>query len=346
MNKQQAKIALAIVNKLSKQTASLIALDRVIDAMSDLPNIVKVKKYRTEFRKYMDKILSDDIVSDIEAVRSSSNIWGYLLMHKEIGKETQILLREFATLIDELKSYASAHRECARLHKYKSLIDEFANDETLSAMQRATDAGLLTDEFKPNGLTMSQARIFAWAIGKIINIPCKKQYVLFERQWGCECLRACTIPEKDNEDIAIIKKVFPEVDFAPLTATKEDEFFDVEQDDEEILTMFMSLIMHKYIDSRTSYTDFIKVFGRGNLDNRIRVNWIRSQRCLAYFVYITFRKSNYKFWEKAKNCFVINGSTPHKGSMKTGLRAALGKHTIENYDPILYNISRIFNKKH
>lgn len=347
MTRQQVIISIAIINRLSKQIRTLISTNTLTDAEVDLPEILKVKRYGSGIETYFKRESCEPFISDIDNICSTDKLWGYINSNPDQSKESLDHLISFATVVEMLKSYSEVYKRICKEAKFKNLIDELSTDKALEVMQRAVDAGLLTSTFLPDAsLSRLQVRILAFALAKIIGLPRKGQYSIFMKQWNLnnnDRLGWVYMPEKEHEELNIIKKVFPEVDYMELTKPKVTAFFRIECDDSKILALFMSLLTHGYIDPKTTYDNFKKVFGRGDLTNRKPVNWIKTQRLLSYFIFIAFDNSMYNIWQKAKNCFVVNGKTPNLGALRSGLNKIERESLNESYDPILYGIAKLFS---
>lgn len=346
MNRQQIIVVIAIINKISKEIGTMISTGDYSEAVKIIPEIKKMKRYDTEIEKFFKVSSCEPFIRDIDHICSTDKLWEVIMSGKINDLEILALLKDFAMTVDKLKSYSATYKRVSKEAKFIYLVDELSNDKALEAMQRAVDAGLLTSTYQLDGcLSRLQVRVLAFALAKVIGLPRKGQYSIFMHQWHWDendRLSWIHMPEGEHDDINLIKKVFPEVDYTLLIRPNPTAFFNIDCDDEKILSLFMSLLSHGYIDCSTTYENFRKVFGRGNLDERKPVNWIKPQRALSYFIYLTFDDKVFNIWQKTKNCFVLNGKIPNLGSLRSGLKKIEREGLDNSYDPVLYGISRLF----
>ena len=344
MNRQQAAVAMAIIIRVSKEINSHISTDTLEDIIIDVPDIMKAKKYGLNIEKYFKSNSCEPFIPSIDRIYPTGGIWKYITTANDVDSNAYRILKDFAMVVDNIKSYSEVFKEAAKQKKFENLTDELSNDKALEVMQRAVDSNLLSDNFQLNdSLTRHQVRVLAYALAKTIGLPPKKTYVVFERQWHIdERLAWANIAEEDTSYMDVIKMVFPDVDYDALVRPNSNAFFIVNFDDEKILSLFMSLLTHGYIDRATSFVEFKKVFGRGDLSERTPVNWVKSQKLLSIFVYVAFNNIIHNCWQKTKNCFVVNGKMPLMGSLRANMGKVLRNGAVESTDPLLYGIAQTF----
>lgn len=95
----------------------------------------------------------------------------------------------------------------------------------------------------------------------------------------------------------------------PIRQSLPSDYFTQKQ--EALKDLYDSLVkVHGFIDPKTRYGRFVKLFGGQNMDKPI--NWIKSAGSLAYFLDSLydaglFSISKRGFWQSAEHCFVVDG---------------------------------------
>ena len=95
----------------------------------------------------------------------------------------------------------------------------------------------------------------------------------------------------------------------PIRQSLPSDYF--MENEEALKDLYDSLVkVHGFIDPKTRYGRFVKLFGGQNMDKPI--NWVKSVASLTYFLnslYDTglFSISKRGFWQSAEKCFVVDG---------------------------------------
>lgn len=351
MNRQEVVIALAKINMMNKQVAYWIELDQDLDNISVALDLGVVPSWIDEILVFMKNNSCKPVVSFAhkmftidflkKALKDSNRKW---------KRETYEILSSFAGSIEKLYSTSNIYYKMYKRGPYGDLEDALSNAKGAELLMRAVNAGYLDCNYKPKkGITPLQLKAIAWGVGQSLGIKWREQWVTFERQWNCDRIGTVQVPEGFSKQYEDIKALYPEVDYSPLTDSKKDEYFKKPLNDNCMEELFLALITYGYIDKKTTYIQFQRIFGiKNDLDTSIfqPINWIKDQRSLTYFVYFAFSKRNMGIWVKAQNCFMVNGKRPNKGSLKSGMPALRRDHpVIEQYDPCLMTLANQFNKK-
>ena len=97
------------------------------------------------------------------------------------------ILRKLADTLDKLREYGN------KLYRGISgqLTPFFCNEESEALLQRAVDAGLLTEDFMPaKGTERFQLKLIATAFNAIMGYGVRDKWCHFQELWGCECHRS------------------------------------------------------------------------------------------------------------------------------------------------------------
>ena len=349
MNRQEVVIALAKINMMNKQVAYWIDLNQELDKISIALEIEKVPRWIEEILEYMKGNSCRGVVKfaqkmyDIEylknALKESKKRW---------SKTTIILLSDFCMSMDKLFSASNIYNKMYKRGPYGELEELLSNEKAANLLQRAVDAGYLDCNYYPKASTTPfQLKAIAWGVGQQIKIPWRQQWTTFERQWKTPRIGTVPFPEKRTQALEDVKALYPEVDYSPLIAIRENEFFNMPTDESRINELFLALFTYDYIDKKTTFSQFQKIFGIQDENTAFKpVNWIKDQRKLTYFVRFAFGKKNKSIWLKTKHCFTVNGNVPNLGSLKSGFQAIVRDNPeIEKYDPCLITLANQFNRK-
>ena len=346
MTRPEVAIALATINRLNKTIAYWIDLDGDLDQIQFTEELAQVPQWRDGILEYMKQQYCHSIVKYIMKMYSNNFLKEYLSQESPSCQPTTFTLLENLSLsIEKLKEFAYIYYKMYKAGPYELLAEELSNDKALALFKRAQEAGYLDVNFNPKeGVSPMQKKALAWGIGQLLNLRWRIQWITFERQWKCDRIGTVPMPECYSEEYEAIKKLFPEVDFSPLTAVK-DQYFKTPKDKKRVDELFFALITHDYIDKSTPIWQFRKVFSIDDEEgHEFRpVNWVKEQRKLTYFLRYAMGEKSKDIWVIAKNCFVINGKTPNKGSLKSGFAALKRDHPdVERFDPCLKTIAEQF----
>lgn len=103
----------------------------------------------------------------------------------------------------------------------------------------------------------------------------------------------------------------------PIRQSLPSDYF--MENEEALKDLYDSLVkVHGFIDPKTRYGRFVKLFGGQNMDKPI--NWVKSVASLTYFLDSLydaglFSISRRGFWQSAEKCFVVDGK--YKENLRT-----------------------------
>lgn len=345
MNKQTAVVALAMIIKLSKELDAIVNLsqyDRIKEFMNLLPNI---ERLCNGLVSYVSKGVSRDFINDIRRINSTDKIRTANNHHLFPGRFHDII-NKYIISIDKLRGTADVLSiNVKKTSHYPHLIDYFSNEKAKRLFDIARDAGYLANDYTlSRTISPQQVKVLTYGIGKQLVGDHRFPWKRFEEQFGITWrIVSVRLPEEHNECFIGIESLFPNVDFSQLTIPSRDELFTVPYEEKRVADLFLTLITHSYIDKRTKYEDFQAIFGFKKKSDFIPVNWIRSQRRLAYFADVVLRKTNDRLWHKVKNCFAVNGQPANEGGMLSTLSYLRRSCVMDTYDPLIKAIGEEFN---
>lgn len=134
----------------------------------------------------------------------------------------------------------------------------------------------------------------------------------FSLQFSLERPQAEELARVSSAFVVQSKAVLPQYSppqARPIRQSLPSDYFTQKQ--EALKDLYDSLVkVHGFIDPKTRYGRFVKLFGGQNMDKPI--NWIKSAGSLAYFLDSLydaglFSISKRGFWQSAEHCFVVDG---------------------------------------
>lgn len=317
MNRQTAVICLAKLNRYSKQINSKIELEQPMDFKILTPEIYDVRDWGNDILSFVSSNPSYEVVREMDIIHDVSNIQAYLKSTK-LPTATKIPLMEFTATVVKLKEYAEDYMKSYRKGPYEKLVDELASEKGKELFLKMKEAGFVDDDFKlTKSVNRIQTKILAWVAITKLKLPKKKSWSILERQWECCRLGNIPVPEQKTRDIDKIRTVFPELDYSTLFPEPTEKFFKVKCSNEVLLEVFLALVTNGFISKRTKFENFQKIFGIGDTENMKPIEWKKTLRMLVHFVHHSFSKTNAKYLEATRNCFVINGKELNKGTLKS-----------------------------
>lgn len=345
MNRQEVAISLAQLNQINKKVSSAILLNQGLSEVMSQYDLASIPNIGDNILQYLEKNPCQSIVSFMDTMYDIEQLREMLSCNKaRFSKIEYMLLKMLVDTNDRLNEFATQYKTMCR--KGKLLEDIFENERAIELFQRAQKAGFLDNQYQlTDKISNIQIRTLAYAISEVLGINPKERYKYFQRQWNINDIAKTALPELYSKTMEAIKKLYPEVDFTPLTCKNDVAFFEVPYPRERLEELFMSLIMLGYIDKKTKLKDFLKMFRIGNVSNRIPVNWIREQRCLSFFVKHAFQYTNKDIWMKAQNCFTIKGHTPNRQGLKSSMATLVREKRGDDFDLCLKSLCDNFNRE-
>lgn len=134
----------------------------------------------------------------------------------------------------------------------------------------------------------------------------------FSLQFSLERPQAEELARVSSAFVVQSKAVLPQYSppqARPIRQSLPSDYFTQKQ--EALKDLYDSLVkVHGFIDPKTRYGRFVKLFGGQNMD--MPINWIKSAGSLAYFLDSLydaglFSISKRGFWQSAEHCFVVDG---------------------------------------
>ena len=344
MNRQQAAIKIATVNRFIKQLNYWSALGESIHPAAFGDDIYSMSSWVKEIQTYLRT--DDDVsllVDLIEYVGDISVIDEYLSKHNRME---EILRQSLMGLSRTMKDLLA---ECQELRKemkgsYSMLPDALYDDKAIDLLERAMNAGILDKDFQPTGkANYNNLKIIAYAIAKTMKFDKHHIYCYCEEMWH-KRLSPVMLPKYDTESYQGTMDLFPEVDFSDLLKEHEPMVFNCPFDDERKDALRRALAQNGYIMRNVTLKQFSAIFDKDKF--KTPVNWLKDQRSFSVFVKLCLGPTNNKnLWLKAVSCFNINGKRPHKGSLSTGYSLLERTHALDSYDTVLLAICKAYNAK-
>ncbi len=349
MNRQEAVITIAKINRQVKQIYYWIDLDEELGISTIDPEVVDLSTWVDQvydFLKETPIILLAEQVLKIGPVKS---IEDYLnerngTIDARVRPHIQAYTKSMHNLEDLCKKIVAEQYK-----DFPDLVPALANEEAAALLGRAVDAHLLDKKYMPlKETTSAQLRVIAFAVGTLLGFPERQMYYQFERQWNRAAYRVSTVdlPRLYHCDKHLFAmSLYPEVNFTKITTSyRENNIFYTSQGIEKKKRLYDDLIKFGYIDIATKFENFIGIFDSEKFQKPIE--WIAEQRYLTYFIWMTFSKENPKnIWVKTMCCFRIQGHEPHKGTMGSSISFMRRKNLLEKYNPELRTISERFNRE-
>ncbi len=207
-------IKIARINRINKSLSYLLELkeDFYISALD--PDFCKIGEWALEIQQYWRECKSPIVSNQINNIGSSGNFYKLLLS----AKLPDDVMGAISLYIDTMKELRAEIKADKNLRKgvYSMLPDILANNKAATLLQRAVDAGYLTEEYQPGEYTSNaQLRFLAFGIGTALHL--KHKWEPFERLWNREKLPGVYIPSSKSVDFEDIIALYPEVDFTKIS---------------------------------------------------------------------------------------------------------------------------------
>lgn len=347
VSRQESVLSLVKFNKFFKQLNYDIGVTGKIQLSQYFDEVLDFEQWVDNVVEYVFFNPDPKILDLISALGSAETLKSYVEEGKSVMAEsTYEALSKIVNSIAKLQSIVDENTKAAK-GKFTSLPEAFAFQDAENLFQRAVQAGFLTSDFQPKGDTdLYTLKIIGFAIGDILKFTPRHKWSHFEELWNIDYvnkLSSLPISDKQYKRAMPLMNLYPEVDFNALVKPREDLFFTAAYGMRRVRTLYKELLINRYISKDTDYDDFLSIFNLGSNKIMKPVDWINDQRHLAYFIHLTFSKTNKECWSKTHACFTINGATPNVGTMKSGLVSLQRKSSFETYDPVLKRIASEYN---
>lgn len=315
--RHEAAMAIAIINKISKQVYDGIKLNNIEAvkyALEDHPDFEETAESIISYiNKDKDKKLYDQLVYLVDSSL-------YNKFHKTIKDE--FLKNDMSELMDCLNALHEYAQQCTKEYykDYPDLVPFFANDEIKELLDRAVMAGLLDDKYQPKKTTKRyHLKLIAYGIANIKELKTRNKWCHFEKLWntGCNRISAIRVPMTKARDVYRVTKLYPEVDYYSFLNTKECvKTFKTSLNKEQATWLCKMLKENGFLDARVSTEAFLAIM------NLLRIppspiNWTGSLDSLIYFTREMFMELNPSFAHLTANWFTNNNANVNYGTIKT-----------------------------
>lgn len=344
MTRQEAVIKISRINRIIGEWKYLADVNKVWDYEILMNDLKQISGWAKEISQYLKQNYSPQLIPYIANFGYYDTLIESIKDHKE---EIQIpyvdTLSNFATQMSALMSLCN-DRTTDSGDEFSDLTKELANKRVAKLLRRAVKAKILDEHFRPLPRTrIIQLKAIAYAVSNICGF--RHPYIYFERLWypGSEIrISTCRVPRYRNNFYKKIISLYPEVDFSAFEPAHDRECFYTPQDDTDKELLYKNLVEFGYISPDTTLDIFEGIFDKVKFVQP--VNWVKSQRQLAYFIYTAFSGYNKKhLWIKGESCFLVNGELPHKMSLQSGYCSIKRAGWLNCYDAKLKTICNTFN---
>ena len=163
------------------------------------------------------------------------------------------ILRKLADTLDKLREYGN------KLYRGISgqLTPFFCNEKSEALLQRAVDAGLLTEDFMPaKGTERFQLKLIATAFNAIMGYGVRDKWCHFQELWGCDFHRSI-IPLTKGKAIYEIAQLYPEANLWSLVIPKTNQSkLKTDLSEKQATKLFQLLRRMGYIEKHTRVQNF------------------------------------------------------------------------------------------
>jgi hypothetical protein len=229
---------------------------------------------------------------------------------QDLSEEILWSLRRYMDLANDFDFIDKGNRKGSQGDVLSCLPEGIDNEFAVKYLQKAVDAGLLDSHFQPTTkVSRWQLRMIAFAVGSLLHLPYRKQWVYFDKLWPLSNdnrISHTPIPMGKRSEKRLVQSIYHEVDFRRLLNIDTGNLhFAIKRDKETMFVMYKRLLQGKFVAKSISFTDFCSIFAPTKQRKPIR--WLKEQNLLAYFVYNAFNKPQDKIWQITSCCFSING---------------------------------------
>ena len=331
MERSKVVINIARINRINKNLNYLLGFKEDFTTAALDPELSCIGSWALEIQAYWRECKDPIIAEQIGNIGSSGNFYK-LLLSSQMADDVRGAISLYVDTMKALRAEIQQHHKQSK-GSYSMLPDELANDEAAILLQRAVEAGFLTEDYQPNIHTSNaQLRFLAFGIGTALHL--KHKWEPFERLWNKEKLPGVYIPSSKIVDFEDIIKLYNEVDFTEIsgdqniasainkltekniTIVDDDKIEDPERshyhsitDDKELLKIYVNLKRHKYISEDTTGEQWLYMCtGRDNLKEHCApIKWNKQQRLLVFLIDRMFGESDeFRRWIIATNVFRIS----------------------------------------
>lgn len=342
MNRQEVVLAIAKINRFIKQLNYWCELKADINLDVFGEELFKIGNWTKEVHNYLREYPSTSLVGIVEDIGSVASLKEYIVSKgDEIPKQLKNTLTTYIGNMESLQKDLGLLKKKGK-GRYANLPTPLANGKAADLLQRAVKVGILEKDFQPkDGVGCQKLKVLAFAVAQLMNFNSRHTYVFFDRLWqrGGYHISSVVISTLSTNSYQDVLDIFPEVDFSRLLTKEYTGYvFNSPFDEKRKLKLYKELRYQGYIEQCTTKDQFLGIFDASLFKKP--VNWIRTQRLLAYFVKLAFEPTNSRLlWIKTMSCFLINGKEPVKACFITGYSQLSRSSNFESYEPSLKAIA-------
>ena len=315
-----------------------------ISVLSDeIPSAIGWAK---EIKEYLPDDPSPILYREINCFASPTRLSNYISENKQLFDADVLeriehfiaVVREMQTLVDQNKVEVKG--------KYTNLESELANKKVASLLNRARRARYLDDNYQPVKRTKPfQLKLIVYGVCEILDIPTRKRYEVFNRQWHLKTgLATIPIPQSKVEEVEAITKLYPEVDFSQLWEIRERLVFTTKSTEHYFRIAFDMLVENGYIDESTPVNSFLAIADFRRPKHFVPVKWKGQILSLGYLIHHAFSDTNDLIWQKTECNFEANGAPVNRHTLCANVNALHRSDRFENFDPVLLEISALMKR--
>lgn len=323
MDRSKVVINIARITRINRDLNVVLELykgeefDYTVELDSELSNI---GLWALEIQEYWRECKETIIAEQIAQIGSSGNFYKLLIGGRMSG-EIRGAIKRYIKVMEELRAEIKQYQEQSK-GAYSMLPDELANDEAAMLLQRAVEAGFLTENYQPDIHTSNaQLRFLAFGIGTALHL--RHKWEPFERLWDKEKLPGVYIPNSKSIDFEDIINLYPEVDFSEISKK-----FDMNLSDEcviieptisdpvhysstasisELKKVYRNLIDCKYLNDKTSLEQWLYFCtGKNTTEQKQPMLWNKGLNALAILIdRLLSNNTDKERWNKASIAFRI-----------------------------------------
>lgn len=348
MERSEAALQIALLNKISKQIYSCIMLNDIPGLKQlcredyDFPAITR--RLKNYIQKDPDPILYSQFLKFTETapiVKYASTEADFKLAKKLLDiSDAVIELRQLAIIIDSKD-------------KPNADLDSVLNTESiLELLARATNAGYLQEDFKPSTSTrLFELKLIASAIINIAGLQPRDSWCHFNRLWNVsrKSLAAVAIPLTKGQDIYKVAQLYPEYNVMSVFKKDKDKpVFKSPFTPEQADLLATMLKKKKYLDKATSNDVFLAIQGLSGVPP-MSINWTGPAYSLAYFIKTVYSDLNLKIWSLTGDWFKVKDKAINVQTFKSKVYVLANKAErydfIAELDKIIADVMRLSNIK-
>lgn len=329
MDRSKVVINIARITRINRDLNVVLELykgeefDYTVELDSELSNI---GLWALEIQEYWRECKETIIAEQIAQIGSSGNFYKLLIGGRMSG-EIRGAIKRYIKVMEELRAEIKQYQEQSK-GAYSMLPDELANDEAAMLLQRAVEAGFLTEDYQPDIHTSNaQLRFLAFGIGTALHL--RHKWEPFERLWDKEKLPGVYIPNSKSVDFEDIINLYPEVDFSEISKkfeiniSNECEIIDPTISEpihfcstvsvSELKKVYRNLIDYKYLSDKNTLEQWLYFCtGKGEKHERPLL-WNKGLNALALFIdRLLDSSNNNQKWGKAHTIFRIKNQNKYE----------------------------------